>query len=313
MGTGGDGKEKTVSLLRQAVAQVESVVQGKSRAIRIVFASLLARGHVLIEDQPGVGKTTLALAVARTLGLSFQRIQFTADLLPADILGASWPDPQTGELRFQRGPIFTHVLLADEINRATPKTQSALLEAMAEGQVTLEGRTFSLPRPFFVIATQNPVDAAGTFPLPHSQMDRFLVRLHLGYPDPEAELIILRMGNPMARARELPPILDARTVTRLQDQSARIHVDDTLLRYATQVARALRDEPRLITGLSTRGVIQWIALARAWALMDGRTYVIPEDLRDLAPFVMLHRLMAAEGESLPYVLEEILERIPLPV
>lgn len=304
---------KKQNRLQQAIAQVESVVHGKPRAIRMVFASLLARGHVLIEDKPGVGKTTLALAVARTLGLSFQRIQFTADLLPADILGASWPDPQTGAMRFQKGPIFTHVLLADEINRATPKTQSALLEAMAEGQVTLEGKTLMLPQPFFVIATQNPLDATGTFPLPHSQMDRFLIRLHIGYPDPDAELRILKMGDPMKEARTLPPLLDAASVIEMQEKVAQVHVEETLLRYVTQVARALRQDARLLVGLSTRGVIQWVALSRAWAFIDGRDYIIPEDLRNLAPFVMLHRLLAAQGESLPYVLEEILERIPLPV
>ncbi len=299
--------------LTQAIEQVEGVVRGKARAIRLVFAALLARGHVLVEDQPGVGKTTLALATARTLGLSFQRIQFTSDLLPADILGASVPDPQTGEFRFQKGPIFTHVLLADEINRATPRTQSALLEAMAEGQVTVEGRTFSLPRPFFVMATQNPVDAAGTFPLPHSQMDRFLVRLHLGYPDPRAELEILQMGNPMEKARTLKPVLSADDVVALQERASRIRVEESLLAYVTRVAQVLREDPRLTVGLSTRGVIQWVALARAWALLEGRNYVIPEDLRDLAPFVLLHRLLAVEGEALPYILEEILERIPLPV
>jgi len=299
--------------LEQAIAQVESVVRGKGRAIRLVFASLLARGHVLVEDQPGVGKTTLALATARTVGLSFQRIQFTSDLLPADILGASLPDPQTGEFRFQKGPIFAHVLLADEINRATPRTQSALLEAMAEGQVTVEGRTFPLPRPFFVMATQNPVDAAGTFPLPHSQMDRFLVRLHLGYPDPQAELEILQMGNPMEKARTLRPVLSADDVIALQDQTSRVRVEESLLHYATRVAQALREDPRLAVGLSTRGVIQWVALARAWALLEGRNYVIPEDLRDLAPFVLLHRLLGVEGEALPYILGETLERIPLPI
>ncbi len=300
--------------LYRALEQVDGVVRGKKRAVRLALSAFLAQGHLLIEDVPGVGKTTLALALARTLGLSFQRIQFTADLLPADILGASVYDPRSSSWTFHPGPIFHHVILADEINRATPKTQSALLEAMGESQVTIEGKTYPLPRPFFVIATQNPLDLMGTFPLPDSQLDRFALRIDLGYPPMQEELQILREGNPMDRARTLPPLLDEHRAQQLQEEVRAVRLDESLMEYLLRIAQLTREDTRLRTGLSTRAVLMWAAIARAWAYIRGRDYVIPEDLQDVAQPVIQHRLVT-EGsrETVPYIVQEILQKVPVPI
>ncbi|QTS88760.1 AAA family ATPase [Ectopseudomonas khazarica] len=269
---------------------VNQVVLGKEAQVRLALTCLLARGHLLIEDLPGMGKTTLSHALARVLGLSFQRIQFTSDLLPGDILGTSVFDKDTGQFVFHQGPIFAELVLADEINRATPKSQSALLEAMEEGQVTIEGATRPLPEPFFVIATQNPVSSGGTFALPESQLDRFLMRLSLGYPAQAAERALL-LGD--ARRDILPklePVLDHAELARLQAEVPKIRASDALIDYVLRLVEATRSQPQFAWGLSPRASLALLAAARAWALLAERDYLIPEDVQAVLPAVVGHRL-----------------------
>ncbi|TLF53001.1 MoxR family ATPase [Halomonas urmiana] len=283
------------------LAVLEGVVLGKPREVRLALCCLLARGHLLIEDLPGLGKTTLAQALARVTGLDMQRLQFTSDLLPADVLGVSVFDPRAGSFRFHPGPIFHGLVLADEINRATPKAQSALLEAMEEGRVSVEGETRSLPDPFFVIATQNPHEQAGTFALPESQLDRFLMRLSLGYPDPRAEREVLRGQAGRARLASLPVLLDAERLRAWQARLDRIHVADALLDYVQALAAASREHPELAWGLSTRGVLALLQAARGWALLEGRDHVLPDDVQAVWVPVTGHRLSNGpreEGEAL---------------
>ena len=269
---------------------VNQVLLGKEAQVRLALTCLLARGHLLIEDLPGMGKTTLSHALARVLGLSFQRIQFTSDLLPGDILGTSVFDKDSGQFVFHPGPIFAELVLADEINRATPKSQSALLEAMEEGQVTIEGATRPLPEPFFVIATQNPVSSGGTFALPESQLDRFLMRLSLGYPAQAAERALL-LGD--ARRDILPklePVLDHADLARLQAEVPKIRASDALIDYVLRLVEATRSQPQFAWGLSPRASLALLAAARAWALLAERDYVIPEDVQAVLPAVVGHRL-----------------------
>ncbi|MFN2348914.1 MAG: AAA family ATPase [Thioalkalivibrio sp.] len=289
----------SAALLQQVVDQVGSVILGKARPIRLAVACLLARGHLLMEDQPGVGKTTLAHALARTLGLQFQRIQFTSDLLPADILGVSvyGVQGQHKGFEFHPGPVFTQMLLADEINRAPPKSQSALLEAMEEQQVTVEGVTRALPDPFFVIATQNPREQAGTFPLPESQLDRFLMRIHLGYPDPAAERALLQGRDRRSLIAELPALLESQILLDLQQHIAQLHVSEALVDYVQRLIAHTRELQRYAHGLSPRAALGLLAAARAWAWLDARDHVIPEDIQAVLPPVAGHRLFAAEGGS----------------
>ncbi|MGX5219587.1 MULTISPECIES: AAA family ATPase [Pseudomonas] len=278
------------SQLDACLSAVNEILLGKEQQVRLALACLLARGHLLIEDLPGMGKTTLSQALAKVLGLSFQRIQFTSDLLPGDILGTSVFDKDTGQFVFHQGPIFAELVLADEINRATPKSQSALLEAMEEGQVTIEGATRALPDPFFVIATQNPVSQGGTFALPESQLDRFLMRLSLGYPAKAAEKALL-MGD--ARRNLLPrlaPILDHAQLALLQDEVPKVRVSDALVDYVLRLVEATRTQPQFAWGLSPRASLALLAAARAWALLEGREYVIPEDVQAVLPSVVGHRL-----------------------
>ncbi len=276
--------------LDEAVAEIGLALVGKEQQIRLALCCLLCRGHLLLEDLPGMGKTTLAHALARVLGLDAQRIQFTSDLLPADILGVSVYEAQSAQFSFHAGPIFHALILADEINRATPKTQSALLEAMEERQVSVEGATRPLPEPFFVIATQNPISQSGTYPLPESQLDRFLMRLGLGYPDPAAERQIL-LGQ---RGREqlgcLQQRLDADTLQALQQAVPAIRVSDPLLDYLQRLIAHTRSNEYFAYGLSSRGALALLRAAQAWALMAGRSYVIPEDLQAVLPAVVEHRL-----------------------
>jgi MoxR-like ATPase len=281
---------KVMDTIVQAVA---TVLLGKEDQIRLALACLLARGHLLIEDLPGMGKTTLAQGLARALGLSFSRIQFTSDLLPADILGISVYERNSGEFRFHPGPVFSQLLLADEINRTTPKTQSALLEAMAEGQATVEGETRPLPRPFFVIATQNPVTQAGTFPLPESQQDRFTACLSLGYPDPAAERRLLEGGDPRRLLDRISPCLSAEQLQHFQHAVSRITASEAIIDYLQRLIQYTRTQGEFEHGLSPRAGLALLQCARAWAMIAGRHYVVPEDVQAVFPAVAGHRLQGA--------------------
>ena len=287
--------------LRDAQAQVNSMVLGKPQQVRLAFVALLADGHLLIEDLPGLGKTTLAHAMAATLGLGFSRVQFTSDLLPADILGVSIYEAQTRNFEFHPGPVFAHVLLADEINRAPPRTQSALLEAMAEHQVTVDGQTRALPNPFLVIATQNPVDLSGTYPLPDSQLDRFLLRLSLGYPDDVAERALLAGRDRRELIAQVSPLLDAQHILALRQAVQAIHASDALLDYLQALLARSRKHPGVRVGLSPRAGLALLRAARAHALLLGREHVLPEDVQALFPAVAEHRLVT-EAEATPATL-----------
>ena len=269
---------------------VNQVVLGKAPQVQLAMACLLARGHLLLEDLPGMGKTTLSHTLAKVLGLSFQRIQFTSDLLPGDILGTSVFDKESGQFTFHPGPIFAELGLADEINRATPKSQSALLEAMEEGQVTIEGATRPLPEPFFVIATQNPVTQSGTFALPESQLDRFLMRLSLGYPAHSAEKALLQGQGRRAMLGRQEPLLSHRELAELQQLVEQVHASDALIDYVLRLVEATRSQPQFAWGLSPRAALGLLSAARAWALLANREYVIPEDVQAVLPAVAGHRL-----------------------
>jgi MoxR-like ATPase len=298
--------------------QLGRIVVGKDGPLKLALACLLARGHLLIEDIPGVGKSTLAHALAATLGLKFSRIQFTSDLLPADVLGVSIYDERIQSFRFHAGPIFNSVVLADEINRAPPKTQSALLEAMEERQVSLDGQTRKLPDPFFVIATQNPVEQIGAYPLPESQLDRFLMAVELGYPDPSAERELLAGGDRRGRISDMSAAADAATLADWQREASEIHVAPALLDYVQALLAASRgqnangtDETATRRGLSPRAGLMLIAAARAWAMIAGRPMVLPEDVQAVFPAVAGHRL--AGGTRAGAVLAQALVRsVPLP-
>ncbi|WP_313129421.1 AAA family ATPase [Stutzerimonas nitrititolerans] len=276
--------------LEACLAGVNQIVLGKEPQVRLALTCLLARGHLLVEDLPGMGKTTLSHALAQILGLEFQRIQFTSDLLPGDILGTSVFDKDSGQFVFHPGPIFAELVLADEINRATPKSQSALLEAMEEGQVTIEGATRPLPQPFFVIATQNPVSSGGTFALPESQLDRFLMRLSLGYPAQAAERALLLGDSRRALLTRLEPLLDHAGLLAIQQAVTEVRVSDALVDYVLRLVEATRTQPQFAWGLSPRASLALLAAARAWAFVDGRGYVIPEDVQAVLPAVVGHRL-----------------------
>jgi MoxR-like ATPase len=276
--------------LARSIAQVDTVLLGKSREVRLAFVCLLAGGHLLIEDLPGVGKTTLAHALAVTLGLGFQRIQFTSDLLPSDIIGVSIYEREPGTFTFHPGPLFTSLLLADEINRATPKTQSALLEAMAEGQVTVDGKTHALPSPFFVVATQNPVDFAGTYPLPDSQLDRFMLRLSLGYPDRAAERDMLGAVDRRALLGSLGPCLGVEGILALREACTRVLASPALIDYVQRLLEGSRTHGEIRVGLSPRAGLAILAAARARALLENRDFCVPEDVQAVFPFVAAHRL-----------------------
>jgi MoxR-like ATPase len=279
------------------VEAASQIILGKEAQIRMALACLLARGHLLIEDIPGVGKTTLAHVLARSLGLHFQRIQFTSDMLPADILGVSIYDRETSSFKFHPGPIFSQVILADEVNRATPKTQSALLEAMEEHQVTTEGETRKLPEPFFVIATQNPTEQVGTFPLPESQLDRFLIRIELGYPDRNAERALLSGTDRRDLLAQLGPCMSADELVELQKNAQAVHVAPALLDYVQAIVDHTRRSPDFAAGLSPRAALALVHSARAWALIEGRDKVIPEDVQAVLPGVAGHRLRPAHDAA----------------
>jgi MoxR-like ATPase len=302
------------SVLTSAViGAVCGLILGKERQVRLALACLLARGHLLIEDLPGMGKTTLAHGLARALGLGFRRIQFTSDLLPADILGLSIYQPETRDFRFHPGPVFTQLLLADELNRATPKTQGALLEAMEERQVTSDGVTHTLPEPFFVIATQNPRYLVGTYPLPESQLDRFLMRIDMGYPDRTAERELLKGRDRRELLEDLSPVLDGARLATLQERVSQVHAADALLDYIQDLIAASRRSARFTHGLSPRAGLALLAGARAWALLAGRNMALPEDVQAVAPSVMGHRLPPAEGGvNGGMLVSELIHSVPIP-
>ena len=309
-----------IGVVRKLEDAIASVVRGKPEAIRAAVVALLARGHLLIEDIPGVGKTTLARALAAALGGAFRRIQFTSDLLPSDIVGVSIYDQHGKSFELKRGPIFANVVLADEINRTTPRTQSALLEAMSEGHVSIDDTTHTLPSPFMVIATQNPAEHYGTYPLPESQMDRFLLRVSLGYPARSIERELLRDragGDPVTK---LQAVVDLKAVIALQDSVEAIRVDDALLDYAMSIVEETRRHPAISVGVSTRGVLAWYRAAQAGALAAGRDFVVPDDLKSLAVPALAHRLvLAAAHDSLGRIrtdaeraITEIVGRVSVP-
>ena len=283
--------------LNQSLATLDGIILGKSRALRLCVACLLARGHLLIEDVPGVGKTTLAHALAQVFGLGWNRVQFTSDLLPADIIGVSIFDRSAQQFEFRKGPVFTQLLLADEVNRASPRTQSALLEAMEERQVSADGQTYVLPEPFFVVATQNPTEQLGTFALPESQLDRFLMRVELGYPDAAHERELLRSGERREMLTRIPAALDSVRVCELQQRVKRVHVADVLLDYLQKLIQRSRERPDVKLGLSPRAGQGLLRAAQAWALLQGRNAVLPEDVQAVFPAIASHRLVAEEVAS----------------
>ncbi|WP_293267976.1 MoxR family ATPase [Neptunomonas sp.] len=284
--------------IEQLVSVVSSVVLGKDEVVRLAVACMLAKGHLLIEDLPGMGKTTLAQTLAHVFGLDYRRVQFTSDMLPADILGGAIFDQKTSCFTYHPGPIFTQLLLADEINRSTAKTQSALLEAMEEGQVSSEGVTRKLPAPFFVIATQNPISQFGTFPLPESQLDRFLMRISLGYPDPHTERELLKHGDTRRDIEQLPVCIDSTLLTQLQNACAQVSVSDAVLGYIQRLAQFSRDSDEVVLGISPRGALALIQAAKAWAYMSGRDFLMPDDVQQVFSPVVEHRLlMRGDSES----------------
>jgi len=298
--TGNDlpaGKNEIIELFETIASNVSRVILGKKDQVRLALCCLFAEGHLLIEDIPGIGKTTLAKVLAETLGLEFRRIQCTSDMLPGDILGVSVFDQNSGTFQFHPGPIFTQVLLSDEINRATPKTQSALLEAMEERQVTFEGLTRPLVLPFFVIATQNPLEQAGTFPLPESQLDRFLIRIELGYPDRASEHTLLQEGGTQEVLANITALLSPEKVIHLQQLAAKVHTSKTLVNYVQDILEFTRTSPVFFMGLSPRAGLYLLRASRVWAFMHGRDYVLPEDVQKVLPYVAGHRLHRADGQG----------------
>jgi MoxR-like ATPase len=301
-------------LLDPVVSRVGEIIIGREEPVRLALTCLLAGGHLLIEDVPGVGKTTLAQTLARTLGLDYVRIQFTSDLLPADVIGVSIYDNQNARFRFHPGPVFSQLVLADEINRATPKAQSALLEAMEEKQVSTDAKTYPLPKPFFVVATQNPRHQIGTFPLPESQLDRFLMRIRIGYPDARAERALLKGRDRREVMRTLEPVIDPDKLIALQQHCQQVHCSDALIDYVQALLEASRTSPVLQYGLSPRAGIALTHAARAWAYLAGRTIVLPEDIQAVAQSVLSHRLQGEESQHTPQdqLVQQLVQSVPIP-
>jgi MoxR-like ATPase len=315
------GAVKIEPRLQKLQQAIETLVRGKSEPVKMALVSLLAGGHLLIEDVPGVGKTTLAHALALGFDCTFRRIQFTSDLLPSDILGVSVFNQAEQVFEFRRGPIFANVVLADEINRTTPKTQSALLEAMSEGRVSVDNQTYVLPRPFLVVATQNPIEHHGTYPLPESQLDRFMLRIRMGYPDAEAEKEILRLQNHRARLERLQPVLNANEILEAQQAVTEVRVDEALLDYILAIVEATRRSEFLLAGVSPRGTLALHRAAQALAYYEGRDYCVPDDVKRLALQVLAHRVIVNAKYSSPgkrseeadEIVEEILQSIEVPL
>lgn len=300
---------------------IEQVIKGKSDVIKLAIVTLLGRGHLLIEDVPGVGKTTLAHCLARSLDSSFRRIQFTSDLLPSDIIGVSVYNQQRREFEFKPGPLFSNIILADEINRTTPKTQSSLLEAMNDAQVSVDSRTHPLPQPFMVVATQNPMEYQGTYPLPESQLDRFMMRIRVGYPSEADEKMILQTPQSFQPVEALKPVLTGPEVIKLQDQVAHVRVDESLVDYLVAIVTATRQSDRLGLGASTRAAMSLHKAAQALAFVEGRDYCLPDDFKYLAPFVLSHRVIinarldayGYRSQDAEQIITELVDQIPVPL
>lgn len=293
-------------------ANINHVILGKQQPIKLALTCLLAKGHLLIEDLPGVGKTTLAHTLASTLGLSFQRIQFTSDMLPADIIGVSIYESDSGRFSFHPGPIFTQLILADEVNRASPRTQSALLEAMEEYQVTVEGETHNLSSPFFVIATQNPVNQIGTFPLPESQLDRFLMRIELGYPDARAERELLLGQDRRELLQQLEAVVNVDDLLTIQQAVTKVHISGALVDYVQRILSHTRESGLYHTGLSPRAGLGLLRAGQAWAMLEGRDHVLPEDIQAVLPSIVSHRLQRREEDSSQDWIEQLIHQVAIP-
>jgi MoxR-like ATPase len=297
---------------------VQKVIVGKDEVINLALVGVLCEGHILLEDVPGIGKTTLARALAASLGCSFKRIQFTPDLLPSDVTGINWFNQKAMEFEFRPGPVITQILLADEINRATPRTQSALLEAMQEKQITIDGVTHALPRPFLVMATQNPVELEGTFPLPEAQIDRFLLRVEIGYPSGSEENTILERFRTSVQMPELQPVTDPEEIIQMQIERSSVRIEDSVRDYIVRIARATREHNEIQLGASPRAALALYHSAQAWAAIHGRDFVLPDDVKNMAPHVLTHRLMVSpqaqlRGRVPSQLVGDIVDSIPVPV
>jgi MoxR-like ATPase len=306
------------SISQKIRENVQKVIVGKDEVINLALVGVFCEGHILLEDVPGIGKTTLARALAASLGCSFKRIQFTPDLLPSDVTGINWFNQKAMEFEFRPGPVITQIVLADEINRATPRTQSALLEAMQEKQVTIDGVTHALPRPFMVMATQNPVELEGTFPLPEAQIDRFLLRVEIGYPSDSEENNILERFRSSTQMPELQPVTNPAEIIQLQNERSTVRVEDSIRDYIVRVARATRDHHEIQLGASPRAAIALYHSAQAWAAIHGRDFVLPDDVKNLAAHVLTHRLMVSpqaqlRGRLPSQLVNDIVDSIPVPV
>ncbi len=306
--------------IERLIDNIEQVIFGKREVVELCVTGLLARGHILIEDIPGIGKTTLAQGLARSIDCSFHRIQFTSDMLPADILGVSILSPKTGDFEFRRGPIFASIILADEINRTPPKTQSALMEVMSEYRVSMDGGVYAVPQPFMVLATQNPIEYEGTYTLPESELDRFMMRIEIGYPPEGAELRIMRRRNPLKALENLKPALSAEDVLALQDESQRVKVDESVAQYIMDIVQGTREHDYVQLGASPRGSVELYAASQAHALIQGRDYVTPGDVKAMAVSVLAHRLivksrgrdLVAAAHERARTIENIVERVAVP-